>query len=40
MHWGGALLGNGSAPGQVRSDSGALSDAVEFFKERRATLRL
>lgn len=38
MHWGGVLLGNGSAPGQVRCDRGALEDAAEFFARRSAEL--
>jgi multimeric flavodoxin WrbA len=31
MQWGGALLGNGSRPGDIRSDVGALADAQLFF---------
>ncbi|MEU3183059.1 NAD(P)H-dependent oxidoreductase [Streptomyces sp. NPDC006923] len=34
MRWGGTLLGNGSAPGQVLTDSVALADAVTFFAGR------
>ncbi|MFH8369701.1 flavodoxin family protein [Streptomyces sp. NPDC018031] len=36
MRWGGVLLGNGSAPGQVLSDGGALADARTFFAQRPA----
>ncbi|MDX3849617.1 flavodoxin family protein [Streptomyces sp. AK02-01A] len=38
MHWGGTLVGNGSAPGQVLNDSAALADAVNFFARRPASL--
>ena len=31
MRWGGVLLGNGSAPGDVLGDSGALARAATFF---------
>ncbi|MFG3495551.1 flavodoxin family protein [Streptomyces sp. NPDC047928] len=31
MRWGGALLGNGSAPGQVLADSAALAEADAFL---------
>lgn len=31
MRWGGLLLGNGSAPGQVLSDQEALAEAKGFF---------
>ncbi|MFJ1754832.1 flavodoxin family protein [Kitasatospora sp. NPDC088134] len=31
MHFGGVLLGNGSAPGQVLADTGALTRAKTFF---------
>ncbi len=31
MRWGGLLLGNGSAPGQVLADASALAEAAEFF---------
>ncbi|OII61840.1 flavodoxin [Streptomyces sp. CC53] len=31
MRWGGLLLGNGSAPGQVLADEGALAEAEGFF---------
>jgi multimeric flavodoxin WrbA len=31
MRWGGVLLGNGSAPGQVTGDADALAQAVTFF---------
>ncbi|WP_460707215.1 flavodoxin family protein [Myceligenerans halotolerans] len=31
MHWGGALLANGSKPGQALDDPGTLERAAEFF---------
>jgi multimeric flavodoxin WrbA len=31
MRWGGVLLGNGSAPGDVLTDTGALAQAATFF---------
>lgn len=31
MRWGGVLLGNGSRPGDVLSDTGATARAKEFF---------
>ncbi|MDN3294966.1 NAD(P)H-dependent oxidoreductase [Streptomyces ficellus] len=31
MHWGGALLGHGSAPGQVHTDTAALQGATSLF---------
>jgi hypothetical protein len=31
MRWGGVLLGNGSAPGDVLGDAGALAEAATFF---------
>ncbi|GGX91935.1 flavodoxin family protein [Streptomyces hiroshimensis] len=31
MNWGGVLLGNGTRPGQVHDDEGALDEAAAFF---------
>lgn len=40
MHWGGALLGLGNAPGTVLGDTDALSTARTFFADDRASLRV
>jgi hypothetical protein len=31
--WGGSVIGNGSAPGDVLKDSAALADAARLFRE-------
>jgi multimeric flavodoxin WrbA len=39
MNWGGALLGNGSAPGQVLTDGEALAESERFFAGQPAVVR-